>query len=860
VVDNGSDIVDETGTSGVDTVRSTVTFSLANASRAKGPIENLTLEGTGNINGTGNGLANVITGNAGKNVLSGGNGNDMLTGSGGADTLDGGAGGDIFAYRAVSDSSAATGTFDAATGDTILNFASANEAAPDLQDKIDLSGVVDSIDHNLLWTGKTASAYGVWQSASGSATLVNVDTSGDGVADMVVKINTTEALSVQDFVGVDTPAPVIALDDLDTSEGFAVTGANAGGFAGWTVSAAGDVNGDGLDDFIVGAPYGSTDGSNVGEAYVIFGTGSPLDIDLTKPSELDGFVVRGLGNDDLTSRGLSALGDVNGDGFDDLIIGAPYGDAGASDAGQAYVILGGTDLVDLDASALPLDRGFSILGSDADGLAGWSVSSAGDVNGDGLDDILIGAPYGGGAQPSGRAYVIFGDVDPETVDLAALKSGQGIILQGEAAGDIAGWSVASAGDVNGDGFDDLIIGAPYAGGGDYSGRAYVVFGSAGSAALSAVDLGNLSPASGFEIQGGAPNDFAGWSVAGAGDINGDGFDDVIVGAPYGSKGGDYAGQAYVIYGSVAAKDVKLGNLRPDQGFLIQGDAAGDLTGWSVASAGDVNGDGFDDLIIGAPYGSKGGDGAGQAYLVFGGKTLSDIDLKSLGTSQGLVLAGGVEGGYAGMSVSAAGDINGDGFGDLLVGAPTANGTAGGAYVILGGAFGASTKPVITSGTPAKELIVGGTGDDVLTGGGTGDVMRGGAGDDLLAVTGVGFAHADGGSGYDTLRLDVSGQSFDFTGLLATKVESFEAIDMTGSGDNIITLSATDLLAISDDRRDGLTYLTVTGDNGDDLVLADKGWTPGEQQKIGLEVFNVFDNGSAVLLVHTDVDVSGLLLV
>ena len=277
VVGSTSDIVDETsaGADGLDTVRSTVTFSLVASSRVKGEIEDLTLEGSGNINGTGNALNNVITGNAGKNVLSGGNGNDKLTGSGGADTLDGGAGGDIFAYLAVSDSSTATGTFDAAKGDIILNFASANEAAPDLQDKIDLSGVVDSIDHNLLWTGKTASAYGVWQSASGSATLVNIDTSGDGVADMVVKINTTETLSESDFIGVDTPAAVVALDDLDSSEGFVVVGANEGGYAGLAVSTAGDVNGDGLDDYIVGAPYGSTADGRVGEAYVIFGTGRP---------------------------------------------------------------------------------------------------------------------------------------------------------------------------------------------------------------------------------------------------------------------------------------------------------------------------------------------------------------------------------------------------------------------------------------------------------------------------------------------------------------------------------------------------------------------------------------------------------
>ena len=632
------------------------------------------------------------------------------------------------------------------------------------------------------------------------------------------------------------------------SEGFVVVGANEGGYAGLAVSTAGDVNGDGLDDYIVGAPYGSTADGRVGEAYVIFGTGRPGDINLAKLSTDVGFAIRGLASDDQTGRAISAAGDVNGDGFDDLIIGAPYGDAGGSDAGQAYVIFGGLNPDDVDVSTLSDSEGFVIQGGEAGALASWSVSSAGDVNGDGFDDVLVGAPYGsaGGAY-SGQAYLIFGAADPAPVKLGDLQDSQGVIIAGEAAGDYLAWSVASAGDVNGDGFDDLIIGAPYASpGGSYSGQAYVVF---GSAKFSGVNLQDLSPDRGFVIEGAAADDFAGWSVAGAGDVNGDGFDDVIVGAPYGSKGGEYSGQAYVIYGGTAAKTVNLGDLSPDQGFLLQGDAAGDLTGWSIDSAGDVNGDGFDDLIIGAPYGSRGADYAGQAYLIFGGAGLSDIDLTSLADSQGLIIEGGLTGGYAGFSVSAAGDINGDGFADLLVGSPTGSGTAGEAYVILGGAFGASTSPVKTSGTPARELILGGAGDDVLTGGGTGDVMRGGAGDDLLAVTGAGFAHADGGSGYDTLRLDVSGQSFDFTGLLATNLESFEAIDMTGSGRNSIALGAADLLAISDDRRDGLTYLTVLGDKGDELVLADKGWMPGEQQNIDSDVFDVFQNGNAVLLVH-----------
>ncbi|MCP4306135.1 MAG: hypothetical protein GY788_14900, partial [bacterium] len=297
---------------------------------------------------------------------------------------------------------------------------------------------------------------------------------------------------------------------------------------------------------------------------------------------------------------------VNGDGFDDLIVGARLGDDGGDKAGEAYVVFGsgsgfGTDvsgrqvlyLADLTAA-----EGFIIQGDDADDRAGWSVSSAGDVNGDGFDDLIVGAPYGGGGT-AGEAYVVFGtdagfgtpDVaSRQVIDLTGLTAAEGFIIQGDEGGDRAGFSVSSAGDVNGDGFDDLIVGASYGDdGGGTAGEAYVVFGTDAGfgtpdvASRQVIDLTGLTAAEGFIIQGDSGDDEAGSSVSSAGDVNGDGFDDLIVGAPGGDDGGDDAGEAYVVFGSgsgfgsdvVGRQVIDLTSLSAAEGFIIQGDAGHD---------------------------------------------------------------------------------------------------------------------------------------------------------------------------------------------------------------------------------------------------------------------------------------------
>ena len=253
----------------------------------------------------------------------------------------------------------------------------------------------------------------------------------------------------------------------------------------------------------------------------------------------------------------------------------------------------------INLSDLNGSNGFVLNGIDTGDRSGYSVSSAGDVNGDGFDDIIIGAdradPNGNGA--AGESYVVFGKsggFDP-SLNLSALDGSNGFILNGIDASDYSGRSVSSAGDVNGDGFDDLIIGAFGAdpNSESYAGESYVVFGKSGGFDPS-LNLLDLNGSNGFVINGIDAVEFSGRSVSSAGDVNGDGFDDLIIGA----YRADYTGESYVVFGKSGGflPSLELSSLDGNNGFIINGINASDSSGRSVSSAGDVNGDGFDDLI------------------------------------------------------------------------------------------------------------------------------------------------------------------------------------------------------------------------------------------------------------------------
>ena len=493
--------------------------------------------------------------------------------------------------------------------------------------------------------------------------------------------------------------------------GFTINGISADDASGWSVSGAGDVNGDGLADLIVGAYGDDPNGIRSGTSTVVFGKRDGTAVELSaieSSSNAGGFVINGVSANDLSGHSVSGAGDVNGDGLADLIVGAYADDPnGNNSSGASTVVFGKADGTAVELSAIESSSnagGFVINGVSALDYSGFVVSGAGDVNGDGLADLIIGAKFDDpNGEDSGASTVVFGKADGVAIELSAIEldsNSGGFVINGVSAGDKSGDYVSGAGDVNGDGLADLIIGSQTDGpNGNNSGASTVVFGKADGTAVELSAIESSVNARGFVINGVATNNYSGVSVSGAGDVNGDGLADLIVGADYDNPNGSQSGTSTVVFGKTDGTAVELSAIESSSnagGFAIHG-SLGDLSGYSVSGAGDVNGDGLSDLIIGAKADDPNGNSSGASTVVFGKADGTAVELSAIGSSSnsgGFVINGVSADDRSGRSVSGAGDVNGDGLADLIVGSyrddPNGDGS-GASHVLFGKANGTAVE-------------------------------------------------------------------------------------------------------------------------------------------------------------------------
>ncbi len=511
------------------------------------------------------------------------------------------------------------------------------------------------------WAGDTIAAT---QTAEGQAWTCSVSVS-DG--DASVEVTSDVVIVEPSFSGWgEEPFSLAEADQV-----FLGVGEEA--WLGIAVSSAGDVDGDGLADVLLGAEGAYGGGDLSGVTYLFRSTdlfgGEPLSVSEAAWT-FDGDTAY-----DYVGHSLDSAGDVDGDGLDDLLLTAHNEDTDDYNAGAVSVFLA-SELGDVGSHRMMSTAEYVLYGEGERSYNGFAVSRAGDSDADGLADVLIGAFGNRDREPyRGKAYLVRGT---DLVSSEMYLAETGTMMWGEARRDYAGWSLASAGDVDGDGRDDALVGAPgQDDAGEDAGKAYLVLASSLDD-LSEFELADAD----LQMLGVNEADWAGYAVAGPGDVNGDGTPDLFVGALQNDDVGEDAGIVYLLtdLGPLSGAAVSLSSAN----VSFTGEAEMDQVGRRVAAAGDVDGDGLGDMLAASTDADAADQfGNGCAYLLLGA-SVPETGVVSLADADAR-LAGAAHFDEAGWGLAGAGDVDGDGLDDILIGSryhDTPVTEAGAAHLLL----------------------------------------------------------------------------------------------------------------------------------------------------------------------------------
>ena len=464
---------------------------------------------------------------------------------------------------------------------------------------------------------------------------------------------------------------------------YEFVGEGSDDLAGYSVANAGDVDGDGLDDLLVGARNNDDAGHNNGKTYLFYGKslGDRARLNLARAD----YSFTGESSSDYSGASVASAGDVDGDGKSDILIGAQNDDHSGTNRGAAYLVLS-SSLISGDGPDGRIEHTVSLSTADYKFIGyihsmhtGQVVAGAGDIDGDGLADIMVNSyrDRTGGYSGSVSIFRASSLGDEALISIADAD----YIIEGENEDEEFGRgqfysALDAAGDVDGDGLGDIIIGARSNddAGGD-AGMTYIFLG----ASFGSEQFVGAADAD-YRIAGAYGSDWSGDSVAGGGDIDGDGLSDVLIGAPQNPDGGVRAGAVYVVFGSRLGDEQNL-DLYLDADHQLLGENDNDYAGQTVANAGDVDGDGLDDIVLGSQNLRHADRTQTGGVYVFLARDLGDEVAISLSEADQKIL-GEEDSDYAGTAVSGGGDFNGDGLDDVIVGAY--GGESGGMTYLLFG--------------------------------------------------------------------------------------------------------------------------------------------------------------------------------